>query len=453
MHKDLIHNSEPFRDSEKLESKNSFKVEGTNSESKTIITGLDRSLFEKFKSNLKLNESPNSEEKLKDSSENIQNNDFLKKAYEQPLPTNDQTIFSEELDEKENVTVTLSKDAKKFGDDQNVFSKQENEDLRTKNSEISNRKIIDPNKKLGAGEEALEILAQKHHLMKQPENLPTNDLVEYEDDLFEEELIRIPGDEKTSKKGSKILDDTGKNEASKKDFTLEDEKNLENSFNKDTTYNEKLSEAEALLGLATRTCETGKIEEARASLKIYFDLLSDLGLEPSKDVQDLASKLDVSTHYSENKTNSEKVAKTQKDTQDGVEKILQDLPEETNYASVMDNLVKSLEKKEAYEEALPLLKDLLNYNRKRVNISEMDPLYDRIEQAYSSLKNDEKLVNTYKEHLSIKKQLNDLEGEINLLDLISYYYVNIGDQEASERYQEERKRIKDKLDKEIVSEG
>ena len=134
------------------------------------------------------------------------------------------------------------------------------------------------------------------------------------------------------------------------------------------------------------------------------------------------------------------------------EPILQDLPEQTNYANVMDGLVKSLEEKEAYEDALPLLKDLIEYNRKRGNLSEMDNLYDRIEQAYSSLKNDENLVSAYEEHLKIKKQLDDLEGEQNLLDLISYYYANTGDQEASIRYQDESKRVKNIIEEKINSE-
>ena len=118
----------------------------------------------------------------------------------------------------------------------------------------------------------------------------------------------------------------------------------------------------------------------------------------------------------------------------------------------MDGLVKSLEDKEDYEEALPLLKDLLKYNRKRGNISNMDSLYDRIEQAYSSLKNDENLYSAYKEHLAIKKQLGDLEGELNLLDLISYYYANIGDQEASKRYQAESSRVKNIIEEKITFE-
>ena len=111
-----------------------------------------------------------------------------------------------------------------------------------------------------------------------------------------------------------------------------------------------------------------------------------------------------------------------------------------------------MEEKEAYEEALPMLMYLLEYNRKRGNISDMDPLYDRIEKAYSSLKNDEKLVSAYKEHLSIKQELKDLEGELHLLDLISYYYANTGDQKASERFQIESQRVKKLIEQQITLE-
>ena len=73
-------------------------------------------------------------------------------------------------------------------------------------------------------------------------------------------------------------------------------------------------------------------------------------------------------------------------------------------------------------------------------------------EFYSSLKNDENLVSAYEEHLKIKKQLDDLEGEQNLLDLISYYYANTGDQEASIRYQDESKRVKNIIEEKINSE-
>ncbi len=106
-----------------------------------------------------------------------------------------------------------------------------------------------------------------------------------------------------------------------------------------------------------------------------------------------------------------------------------------------------MEKKEAYDEALPLLKDLLKFNRERVNISAMDPLFERIELAHVSMNNSNELVETYKEHLAIKQQLDDIEGELRLLDMISKHYLDSGDQKAAERYRAESQRIRAELNK------
>ena len=78
-------------------------------------------------------------------------------------------------------------------------------------------------------------------------------------------------------------------------------------------------------------------------------------------------------------------------------------------------------------------------------MSAMDPLYERIERAHSSMQNDEELVAAYKEHLAIKQHLDDIEGELNLLELISEHYMKIGDMKASKRYKSEILRLKDGL--------
>ena len=119
----------------------------------------------------------------------------------------------------------------------------------------------------------------------------------------------------------------------------------------------------------------------------------------------------------------------------------------TDYSVVMDGIVKTLEKKEAYDEALPLLKDLLKFNRERVNISAMDPLFERIEQAHVSMNNRKELGETYKEHLAIKQKLGDIEGELILLDTISKQYEDSGDQKAAERYRAESQRVRAELNK------
>ena len=99
-------------------------------------------------------------------------------------------------------------------------------------------------------------------------------------------------------------------------------------------------------------------------------------------MQQLAEKLEIPLDSNLKNSVDSQTSETKKDLEKKPEPILKDVPEQTNYANVMDGIVKLLEEKESYEEALPLLKDLLNYNRQRVNISAMDPLYDRIEQAY-----------------------------------------------------------------------
>ena len=267
-------------------------------------------------------------------------------------------------------------------------------------------------------------------------------LVKYDEDLFADELIPLPGGEslfEPEKGGFNDLDPLASQSATD---SLDDEEVLGSSLRKNTPLYEKTAEAEGLLKLATASCEAGRLEESRASLESYLDLLKELVQEPSPNVMHLAEKLDIPLGSTKTRDLASNTEETKTGTTRELKKTLRDEPDQTNYANVMDGIVKTLEDKESYDEALPLLKDLLKYNRQRVNISAMDPLFDRIERALSSLKNDEDLVVTYKEHLAIKQQLGDIEGELDLLDLISTYYANLGDLKASERYQAESLRVK-----------
>jgi hypothetical protein len=63
------------------------------------------------------------------------------------------------------------------------------------------------------------------------------------------------------------------------------------------------------------------------------------------------------------------------------------------------------------------------------------------------MNNSKELVETYKEHLAIKQQLYDIEGELRLLDMISKHYVDSGDHKAAERYQAESQRVRAELKK------
>ena len=292
------------------------------------------------------------------------------------------------------------------------------------------------------------MLTKKHQaLKKQNEEESLEEQVEEEDDLFADEMVPLPGGE--------TLIEEEKEEFFEEDIfsppmdneSHEDEEGLELSLRQSTPHGEKSDEAEGLLKLATTACEAGRMEEAKAGLKSYFKLLHELGQSPSKNVLQLAEKLEISFDSASDQASST-VSEELSDAADmKSEKDIQKEPEKTDYSAVMDGIVKTLEKKEAYDEALPLLKDLLKFNRERVNISAMDPLFERIEQAHASMNNNKELVETYKEHLAIKQQLDDMEGELRLLDLISNHYADSGDQNAAERYRAESQRVRAELKK------
>ena len=471
VHPELVLSSAPFRDSPNSPKKEILPVNQRASDTKTLIPGVNANIFEQFREKLNLSPTPDSTpsaeslstEQSVPSSENSGTPDLVTEAYQNSGIFNGPENFSEELDEVEQVKVTLSKNAKvlqeKNEDDSDIKAEvgleekqelaEEAEQAEAEKQENINSDNLETEKKLGAGEAALEILSSKHQALKeQTESIAVEPIVDFDEDLFADELIPIPGGETytNTDTDTEIFSDEDPFPPLSDAYSLEDEEPFGSSLQNTTPLQEKRDEAEALLKIATTACESGRMNEAKAALESYLDILKELGKDPSHDVLNLAEKLELPLDSTIKNATVSKTELTNKEIEKKQTPSLKDAPEQTNYANVMDGIVKSLEEKEAYGEALPLLKDLLNYNRQRVNISAMDPLYDRIEQAHSSMQNDEELVTAYKEHLAIKQQLGDLEGELNLLDLISYYYANTSDQKASERYQAESKRIKDSLD-------
>ena len=465
VHPDLIFSSAPFRDSPNSKKGDKLILNQRVAKAENLISGVNSNIFEQFREKLDLSPtlvSPPSVESLaaedpSTSPENLGSTDLVTEAYQKAESFNGPDNFSEELDEVEQVKVTLSENAKilqeKNEDDSENNHEvdleeiqglaEEAEQAEAEKQENINSDNIETKKKLGAGEAELEILSAKHQALKdQTASIDVKPLVDFDEDLFADELIPIPGGETYTE----ISSDEDLTPPLSDAYSLEDEEPFGSSLQNTSSPQEKYAEAEALLKLATTACESGKIKEAKVGLESYLDILKELRQNPSHDVLNLAEKLEISLYPASKNEPVSKMGQTKKENEKKQTSSLKDAPEQTNYSNVMDGIVKSLEEKNAYEEALPLLKDLLNYNRQRVNISAMDPLYDRIEQAHSSMQNDEELVTAYKEHLAIKQQLGDLEGELHLLDLISYYYANTSDQKASERYQAESKRIKASLD-------
>ena len=437
----LVLTSEPFRDSSK------HADIKTKSDTENLIPGVDSSIFEQFRKKFNLKKPESADEDDTAATEPPPNSTSGAQAYKKAESSDEPENFDEELEDADQVKVTLSENVKILKELQGEKVDEVSNENFTVKPEIPESGEVENKKKLGTGEEALELLTKKHQaLKKQNEEESLEEQVE-EEDLFADEIVPLPGGE--------TLIEEEKEEFFEEDIfsppmdneSHEDEEGLELSLRQSTPHGEKSDEAEGLLKLATTACEAGRMEEAKAGLKSYFKLLHELGQSPTKNVLQLAEKLEIPFEYNSDQASIMVSEELSDFAEMESEKDIQKEPEKTDYSAVMDGIVKTLEKKEAYDEALPLLKDLLKFNRERVNISAMDPLFERIEQAHASMNNNKELVETYKEHLAIKQQLDDIEGELSLLDLISNHYADSGDQNAAERYRAESQRVRAELNK------
>lgn len=444
----LVLSSKPFRETTKhKKNKTKFDTEKI-SVSDNLIPGLDSSIFEQFREKFNLKQTESADENKKADTVNSADSTSVAKAYEQVLSSDEPENFDEELEDADQVKVTLSENVKILKELQGGMVDEASNENFTEEQESSLSDEVGSLKKLGTGEEALELLTKKHQaLKKQNEGELLETEVDDEDDLFADELVPLPGGETLIKEEKEEIIEEDIFPPKIHNESYEDEEGLELSLRQSTHLGEKSDEAEGLLKLATMACEAGRMEEAKAGLKSYFKLLHELGKSPSKNVLNLAEKLEITIEFLSNEVSSTVKEQLKDDTDMKSEKDNKKEPEKTDYSAVMDSIVKTLEKKEDYDEALPLLKDLLKFNRERVNISAMDPLFERIEQAHVSMNNSKELVETYKEHLAIKQQLFDIEGELRLLDLISKHYVDSGDQKAAERYRAESQRVRAELNK------
>ena len=123
------------------------------------------------------------------------------------------------------------------------------------------------------------MLTKKHQALKKQNKDSLEVKVEEEiEDIFEDELVPLPGGES--------LIEQEKEEFFEEDFFLLQWimkcMKMKKGWNyrwQSTADEEKFDEAEGLLKLATTACEAGRMEEAKAGLKSYFKLLHELGTE------------------------------------------------------------------------------------------------------------------------------------------------------------------------------
>ena len=113
-----------------------------------------------------------------------------------------------------------------------------------------------------------------------------------------------------------------------------------------------------------------------------------------------------------------------------------------DYLSLVEDLIKKFTQKQQQQSALQFYFTALREYQRDNNYSKMDQVYTTIEQAYEQTKDLNRLIQTYQNHLSIKKSLKDFDGQLTLLDHLGKLLYDQGDSNGSKRCYQQSIEIK-----------
>ena len=177
-----------------------------------------------------------------------------------------------------------------------------------------------------------------------------------------------------------------------------------------------------LLKMATDAAEAGREETNRDDPR--NDLSGFEGFRKPSEIgdQDL-SNLDEPQNAEDIKPPSLGLFDTNTDMLFGFsdDRSVKENKEQSDYTSIMDELIMALENKQSFSEALPLLEDLMAYKKERGDLVAMDLLYARLERVHHELGNEKNLVQVFEQHLEFKRKLGDRDGEKKLVETLNSF--------------------------------
>lgn len=120
-------------------------------------------------------------------------------------------------------------------------------------------------------------------------------------------------------------------------------------------------------------------------------------------------------------------------------------PDNPEYIELVEALVEKYRAANQPQFAVHFLFNSLNDYRKRQDFAKMDDIYHEIEAEYQGMEDWKRLIQTYENHLSIKKSLDDFDGQLDLLDQLGKLLYDQGDAEGSRKCYEQRLAIENQL--------
>ena len=199
---------------------------------------------------------------------------------------------------------------------------------------------------------------------------------------------------------------------------------------------ETRDEAEALLQMARSFARARNWQEAKVSLDNHLLLLQELKRTPRP--EDLQLYVQALVELGEIRQAARHL--------EGVRRQTEGL-EGDGLARMVREVVEGLEREQAWETMIPLVQDLLNYARQQLDRTEMDRLYHKLELALEETNDEERLIRTCRSHLEIKRALGDSEGEELLLRKLGRLHHRRGEKELAHQFYQDTVRLRSNVER------
>ena len=120
---------------------------------------------------------------------------------------------------------------------------------------------------------------------------------------------------------------------------------------------------------------------------------------------------------------------------------------ESGFMPLLEETIAKFKKVNQQQHSVHFLFTALNEYRQSQNLQKMDETYGEIEDGYHQQEDWKRLIQTYQNHLTIKKTLKDFTGQLDILDHLGKMLYDQGDAEGSRQCYEQRLAIETQMNK------